>query len=461
MDSIIKTPIIPIKKTFAKVKGAHELNLEAICIFAATGFFLDQDTYWKDEVVLRPATINTIDENGFLIESKPWFQWHYSPRKISFENALQEFTMLFETIIKEQTQNKKVILPLSGGLDSRTQAVALRNHPQLKSYSYAFYGGYPEHKIAKEIAEKCQFSFQSFAVQKGYLWNCIEELAGINKCYSEFTHPRQMAFIDKFKELGDVFSLGHMGDLMFDSFKLPQLTFEEEVQEIMKLFLKKGGLELATSLWNSWGLEGTFENYFGSRISDLLKEFDIENTNSKLRAFKTQYAVASWSSNNLSVFENELPITLPYYDNRMCAFMCTIPEEYLTNRKLQIAYIQQNAPDLAKITWQEKKPFNLNNFHLNKMPYNLPYRITNKLKREFNGLLGKPFIQRNWELQFVGENNEKHLKKWLFDSKLKEVVPKKIIQQFFDDFKDKDAVNYSHPVSMLLTLALFQEKFNK
>jgi len=421
---------------------------------------LDTDTYWKDEMVLSPGSEYTLDQDSYVVESKKWFQWHYSPRKIGFKDALKEFTNLFETIVEEQTSNKKVILPLSGGLDSRTQAVALRNHPNVNTYSYAYKGGYPEDKISKRIADACHFPFQSFSVQKGYLWSCIEELAEINQCYSEFTHPRQMAFINSFKDMGNVFSLGHMGDLMFDSFGLRQLSFEEEVKVIIKMLLKKGGLELASSLWSTWGLEGDFENYFESRIKELLKDFNIENTNAKLRAFKTQFSVARWSSNNLSIFEKVLPIALPYYDDRMCEFICTIPEEYLANRQLQIAYIQQNAPDLAKITWHGQKPFNLNNYHLNKSPYNLPYRITNKLKREFNGIIGKPYISRNWELQFVGKENDKNLKEWLFETQLEDIVPKSIIQQFYDNFKEKDAVKYSHPVSALLTLAVFNKQFN-
>src|SRR5690606_31042513 len=124
----------------------------------------------------------------------------------------------------------------------------------------------------------------------------------------------------------------------------------------------------------------------------------IENTNARLRAFKTQFSVSRWSSNNLSVFEKVLPVTLPYYDTGMCEFICTLPENYLSDRKLQIAYIKNNAPDLAKITWEAQKPFHLNNFHLNKLPYNIPYRVTNKMIREFKGFMGKPHISRNWEL---------------------------------------------------------------
>lgn len=456
----IKTPIIPVTKTFANIKGKHELYLEAICVFSAIGFFLDTDTYWKDKIILSPGSESIIDDESFLVSSKKWFEWHSAPREISFENTLKEFSELFESIIERQTTGQKVVLPLSGGLDSRTQAVALRNHSHVNTYSYSFDGGYNESKIARKIADTCQFPFKSFTIKRGYLWHVIEELASINECYSEFTHPRQMAFIDEYSEMGDVFSLGHMGDLMFDSFGFPQLSFEEEVQKAIKLLIKKGGFELATALWGAWGLEGSFEGYFKSRISALLKEIKIENTNAKLRAFKTQFSVSRWSSNNLSVFEKVMPVTLPYYDRRMCEFICTIPEKYLSNRQLQIAYIKKNSPDLAKITWHGQKPFNLNNYHLNKSPYNIPYRVTDKIIREFNGFIGKPHISRNWELQFVGAENDKHLKEWLFESKLMELVPKEIIQQFYDNFKEKKAVTYSHPVSMLLTLALFQEKFN-
>ena len=457
-----RTNIIPKEKTIAKVRANHELDLKAICVFMATGFFLDSDTYWKDEKVIAPGFEYELDAEGYLLQQKKWFEWHYTPRTIGFDEALVEFTTLFESIVHEQTKGHDVILPLSGGLDSRTQAVALRNHPSVNSYSYSFKGGYPEHKIAKKIATTCDFPFSSYEVEKGYLWDVIEELAAINQCHSEFTHPRQMAFKEELGSLGNLFSLGHMGDLMFDSFGYPQLSNDEEVEVLSKLLLKKGGVELATTLWLTWGLEGEFESYFKSRINELLKQFDIENTNAKIRAFKTHFYVSSWSSNNLSVFSAIHPISLPYYDDRMCQFICTLPEELLSNRQLQIAYIQQNFPELAKITWQQSRPFSINNRHLNRTPYNLPYRMSNKLKREFNRLImGKHYIKRNWELQFLGKENEAHLRHWLLESDLAGLVPKNITETFLHNFTNKDAFTFSHPVSMLLTLALFQKVINQ
>ncbi|AFL81704.1 asparagine synthase (glutamine-hydrolyzing) [Aequorivita sublithincola DSM 14238] len=454
----IKTSIIPTHQQFTKVNAPHELDRKAICIFAATGFFLETDTYWKDKKVLPAASENIIDENGFLVESKPWFQWHYSPRDISFETALEEFTALFDQITSEQLKDSKVILPLSGGLDSRTQAVVLAKmkNPVI-AYSYSFKGGFSESGIGKKIAKVCGFDFKEFTIDSGYLWPKLEELATINNCYSDFTHPRQMAVLEEFKKMEGVFSLGHWGDVLFDR-GAPEGAREEDLLEIiMKKVVKKGGMELAIALWQEWDLNGDFESYLRDRITELLNKITIENPSAKLRAFKSLYWAPRWTSVNLSVFEEAHPVTLPYYDDRMCAFISTVPEEYLADRKLQIAYIKQQNPDLAKITWQEHKPFNLYTFENNKSPNNLPYRIGNKLKREVKNKMGKPYIQRNWELQFLGMENDEKLQEHLFGENIHPFISKPLLAKFYNNFKTVDAIKYSHPLSMLLTLAVWDK----
>lgn len=454
----IKTPIIPTAQTFAKVDRLHELNFEAICIFVAIGFFLDQDTYWKDEVALSTASNHKIDSDGKLRDSNPWFKWHYTPREITFNQALEDFSVLFETIISEQTQGKKVILPLSGGLDSRTQAAALKHlNANVFSYSYRFENGYPETKIAKQIAEACNFEFKKFEIYRGYLWNSIDDLAELNQCYSDFTTPRQMAIHNEFESMGDIFSLGHWGDVLFDSFNLPELSDEAQVDVLIKKLLKKGGLDLATKLWKSWNLSGSFEIYFESRIKSLLEQIEIKNINAKLRAFKSLYWAPRWTSVNLSIFSSKKPITLPYYDKRMCEFICTVPEEYLKNRQLQINYIKNYAPELAKISWQDQRPFNLNNFQLNRAPYNLPYRITNKIGRMLKNVSGRNYVQRNWELQFNGDDNKLQLQHHLLNSGLENLIPKSLITTYCDAFINNNSLQNAHAMNMLLVLSQFNK----
>ena len=56
----IKTPIIPTHQHIVNVEETPVLDKKAICIFAATGFFLDTDTYWTNKKVLSPASENVI-----------------------------------------------------------------------------------------------------------------------------------------------------------------------------------------------------------------------------------------------------------------------------------------------------------------------------------------------------------------------------------------------------------------
>ena len=456
----IKTHIIPSVQSVCKIRNAgHEPDLKAICIFAATGFFLDQDTYWKDEKVLKPGTINKISKGGYLEESSSWFNWYYSPGPISFDKALEQFSDLFEEIVKDQVQDCPVILPLSGGLDSRSQALALlRLGNDVSSYSYSFSGGYPESDIAEKVAAVCNFPFRRFDIPAGYLWQEIEDLAGINKCFSEFTHPRQMAVLPELKKMTGKFSLGHWGDVLFDRGAAEDLEEKDQVPYLIKSVVKKSGLDLAISLWETWGLEGRFEDYLNARISELLSAIEIENSSARIRAFKSLYWAPRWTSTNLSIFEKAHPISLPYYDDRMCKFICEIPEAYLADRQIQLAYLKQHKK-LAKITWEAHKPFSLNNYSYNKIPYNLPYRVLGKIQRESAALVGKKYIQRNWELQFLGKNNEEKLLNFLFENSFNEFIPPSVVKKFHTKFSEEDWVQYSHSVSTLLTLSLWNKKF--
>lgn len=455
MNEAIKTPIIPYRTTFLGV--GKTLDLEAICVYVAIGFFLDDDSFFKEVKALRPATDYVLNENSTkILQEKAYFKWHYTPIERPFEQIVEEFTVLFETIISEQSCNQKVILPLSGGLDSRTQAAALAHlKSNVNAYSYSFTNGHNETKYAEKIAKVCGFPFQAWQVPEGYLWDVIEEVGRINKCYSEFTNPRQMAFIEKYRALGDIFSLGHLGDLLFDDMGVADdLSIGDQINILFKKVVKKGGLEIASNLWHNWNLEGDFKDYLHKRLKGLLLKINIpENANAQIRAFKNLHWVPRWTNTNLSIFESQRPINLPYYDNRMCEFICSVPEKYLAGRKIQIAYLKKRNPQLASITWESNRPFNLYNYQFNRVPYNLPYRIVDKIKRSLKSNIT---VQRNWELQFLGEENQCQLKTWLLENNhFKNLIDPELVKTILNKFNTENSVYYSHPVSMLLTLSVF------
>ncbi len=451
----IKTAIIPVKTDFVGLK--NEIDHKAICIFAATGFFLDDDTYFVNQKALRPATNYTLsDDLNSIIKEENYFKWHYSPIERPFDQIVEEFTVLFEKIIDEQVQDKKVILPLSGGLDSRTQAAALKHlNKKVHTYSYEFENGHNETKYAEQIAKVCDFPFEKWIIPKGYLWKDIEEIASINQCYTEFTHPRQAAVLNKLAGLGEVISLGHWGDVLFDNMDLPsQLSIDEQVDIMIKKVIKKSGIEFAEKLWKSWDLEGDFYSYFRQRIKKLLEEVTIsEEANAQTRAFKSLYWASRWTGSNLSFFEKVKPITLPYYDERMLQFICSVPERFLAKRQIQIAYLKKRNPQLAKITWQDQRPFNLYSHQWNYFPWNFPYRVYQKIRKDY---VVKNKVRNNYENQFLGNENEIELRKWLFENqKFKAFLDPKLVEEMYDGFVNENHLSYSHVISTLLTLSLF------
>jgi len=271
------------------------------------------------------------------------------------------------------------------------------------------------------------------------------------------TSPRQAAVISKIKNKGDVLYLGHWGDVFFDDMGISEDASDEQVLEhLKKKILKKGGVELAKELWEVWGLEGDFENELDSRLDELLSEIKIDNNNARIRAFKSLYWAPRWTSVYLSVFADAFPLALPYYDDRMCKFITTVPEKYLAGRKMQIEYIKQKSEKIASVEWQPYAPYNLYNYDKYLSKVNLIRRGYKKIRRI---LSTKPLIQRNWEVQFLGAENEKALKNILFgNDKFNMLLPEELVSKYYTKFKDEDhqgKVQRFHQVTTLLTLSMF------
>jgi len=459
----LRTPIIPDRQTFYKKDGDSGLNLKAICIFSAIGFFLEKDTYYNDLEVLQPSLDYELDEKNHLRKSETYWQWHYDPKDISLDQATQEFAHLYEKIIKENLKDKNVILPLSGGLDSRTQAAAITGDGNIKvnTYSYKFEDGFDETKYGRKIAEVKCFPFTEYIIKKEYLWTVIDELSDINQCYADFINPRQMAVIKEVQSPGDIFFLGHWGDVLFDGMGIEDdLPIEEQVNVLIKKLVKRGGMELAESLWKMWGLEESFNIYFRERLQRLLININIDNANARIRAFKSIYWAPRWTSVSMEIFSKYKPVYLPYYDDEMCKFICKIPENILRGRQIQINYIKMKNPGLAEIPWQVYDPLNLYNYKDFEKKRRIPGRAIKKVNKIIkNKVMNKKITTRNWEIQFMGEENDANLRKYLFENKnYSEFISQELTKKFYDKFSQEDNLNYSHPVSMLLTLSMFAKK---
>jgi hypothetical protein len=363
-------------------------------------------------------------------------------------------------LVEKKIQNKNILLPISGGLDSRTLFVPIKNSTKLKLFSYEFIDGIRETFYGKSIANEYDLPFISMKIEKGYLWHKLDELVKINECFTDFTQPRQISVINQLKGLGEVILLGHWGDVLFDKqCDLDKLSYDNQLDYLLRKIIKPSGFKLANELWEYWGLSNSFENYFNNRIEKLFRRINIDHPSAKIRAFKSLYWAPRWTSVNLPIFDQLGEMVLPYYSDQMCKFICSIPEEELNNRKIQIEYIKKYASKAAGISWQKYHPLNLNNYMMHEKFYYYPIRAIKKIQR--NILQKSDLITRNWELQYLGEKNNYYLNKNLImQGKFIDLIPSKIINKYINKFK-KNPVKYSHSISMLLCLARFSKSSTK
>ncbi len=427
-----------------------DIDIQSISQWIATGFFFDEKYF---------SLKNCLPRNV----KHPDIKWHYAPSKRTYEETLKQFSVNFEKIISKTYNNCRIVLPISGGLDSRTLACALMGKKNVISFSYEFEGGLEETQYAKRIAEICGFEFHSFKIPNGYIWDEISQLSSITKCKTEFTHPRQMAVMEEVSSFGDILISGSMGDLLFDSFDIPDTSTPNAILNyIMSIICKPAGIELSEDLWEHWKLGGSSVNSIRLILKNKLEALSISNPASLIRAFKIENYVQNWTNVNLDVFSNYIKTCAPYHDELMCEFVCTIPEQFLKNRQIQIDYIKSMSPELASIPWQ-KYDLNLYRYKYFNSIY-FPKRIfryANRfIKEKF--LLREPLVERNWEIQFLGVDNNKELEYWLFDNPiLHKIISKGLVKKYYNKFKKVDMVKYSHAISMILTLSVWCKKFWK
>ena len=195
---VLYNPIIPQNQIFYDINSNKivqwdkvqfdDLDLKAIASFCALGFMLDDDTYYDAIKVCKPSTEYQINENNQISSQQKTWNWHYSPKERSFNEIVDEFSHLLNDLIKKKINDKSIRLPLSSGLDSRTLFVPVKTKSNLTLSSYEFEGGFSETETAKKLSQ--QFSIPLFTqkIQRGYLWNKIDELYELNHCFTDFIH---------------------------------------------------------------------------------------------------------------------------------------------------------------------------------------------------------------------------------------------------------------------------------
>ena len=447
----------------AQASGNSRLNLQAISEFLSFGFFIGNSTHWQDVTILPAATHMILDENGRIVSQTLYWHCDYqTSASLTYDEAIKQFHDIFREVLTSQVNGKRIALPLSGGLDSRSTLAELGETgfggaKQMFPFSYGFSEDSAETNIATQLGNQRGLKVKTWTVQP-YLFDEIDRINASVEGFQDITQCRQAYVVDELAQQADYVVAAHWGDVWLDDMGfLGQKMFpDEELSEIMINNYLKRGSEILLTLFNP-NLVTEWKELMKKNVQESLAGLQhISDLDFKVKAWKTSQWSFRWTLSSLRMYQSGLFPLLPFYDNRLVDFFMKVPGEFVARRRLQIEYLKRYAPDLARVKWQ---PYDANLYHYKGFnTWLLPHRAVQKLRRRFSD---QPVIQRNWEIQFFNPKGRNRLAKYLLERglKLHNLFSARDLEKLLADFYRDPTASSGYAVSMLLTLSAWLEQY--
>ena len=439
-----------------------ELDWEGLTSFFALGYFAADRTFLTGARILRPATHGRFDGHGRLLsEERTWRWWHAPDAARSAAATLDEFAGRFQTVMTELLADDRVAVPISGGLDSRSTVAAIGRDaaPQrLWAYSYGYQSDSVETRLAAQIAAARGLPFQAFTIRP-YLFAGLPRVMGSIEGFQEVTQARQMSVAEAIAAHSDSLIAAHWGDVWLDDMGVAHAPAPGDAVATALYKFRKSG--------SDWLLDNVCRPQLGrtppqALLRDLLaaelaRIGPLDDPDFTIKALKMEQWSARWTTASLRMFQSAAFPRLPFYDTRLGDFFCTVPTQLVAGRRLQIDYLKRFAPDLARVPWQQTGRDLFSDGGL--APRHLAGRAWGKARRT---LAGRRVLERNWEVQFLGDDGRAGLEEWLLrpGRRLHEYVSVTAIRDLLAAFardpwggRRGAAPKPAYAVSLLLTLS--------
>lgn len=436
--------------------GGDELDWVSITGFCGFGFHPADRTIHRDVRVLRPATWTTFDDRGREVSSTRYWSWSHAPEHGRSEaSLLDELDAVLTRTVNRQTRGRSVVIPLSGGLDSRTLFAAATGPAATAAAVETLTYGYTERSreiaISQRVAAARGHRAEPFVVGP-YVFDRLGDILDAGEAYGNLTFTRQVAIADHLPALGSRVVGGHWGDVWFDTAGAGPLAADPSttlVDVALKKFSRPGG---------RWLLDNLCRHHLGGADPDAVLRSvveaeldrlpDLGDADMQLKALKTEQWSFRWTLPSVRTYQLGVPTLLPFYGNELVDFVLRVPAAAMAGRSLQVAHLQRHHPDLAAVTWQQTgMPLRSGPIDKARM---LAGRVTDKAART---LTGTEPIQRNWEVQYLHGTGPASVRAQLAHRELRALVDGDAIEALLDGFFGAPTGANGYTVDALVTLA--------
>jgi len=350
--------------------------------FLLTGYVTGCDTLYKNVKQIQAGEMIYIDfdnENNIRVNSSRYYNFRHGNyfENISREQLLKEHELkLNESVNRliEYANGRTIVVPLSGGYDSRLVATVLRkmNYNNVITFTFGKINN-PECLISKEVAEKLKYKwiFIPYDNEKSYEWYNSDErknfsIYGDN--LSTILPDREWPAVLELKKQNlipedSVFAPGHSGDFISGG-HIPKNLCRANVTE--KQFIE----EILKKHYVMWKWDGAKEKWISDFSNKILKCAEIKLLDEK-DCFSKEYSSNdfaanayekwNWQENQVKRMVNSVKIYdffgydywLPLWDYEYMNFWCKVPINYRNNKNLYDEYVVKIYSEIANITIDE------------------------------------------------------------------------------------------------------------
>jgi asparagine synthase (glutamine-hydrolysing) len=298
-----------------------------------------------------PATQFHINgESSKTISKSTYWRPEYDPKNKSISTVVDEFTKLFQRIVKESTNiDDKYGIMLSSGTDSRLILAALSD---LNRDITAFHFNESFNRnaeIAEKIASISDVDFKFLKRDERNLPNELKSNADLSNYIGQFHEARSTIFTEELSEV-DTLITGWLADTFFKGYFAPGTDFQfttapEFLNHISKKYptpqyISNTEQKIRTVVGGSKQKDSIqFHGISYPSISDFVNSFEfypVTNQPDYLHYQGLQSITPTW---------------LPYVDDRLLDFHLSISQKNYTNANIIKKSISKIHPELGDIEY--------------------------------------------------------------------------------------------------------------
>jgi asparagine synthase (glutamine-hydrolysing) len=341
---------------YLKGKINRPLNEKNAAEFLVAGYVTGNKTLFDSTKQMRNSEFIIYQKKESFLKTVEYFRFlHGNYYKLPEDKLLeildQAFVNAFKRLIEStQKQGKKLVVPLSGGLDSRI-VIAMLKRLGVDDVICISYGrkGNRESIISKKIAKALGYDwlFVEYTTRKWYeCYNSKEAdhyrvFAGN---LSSLPHMQDFLAVRELKSQGkipenSVFVPGHTGDMLAGS-HIPHYYLDSSRNYDSETFLVDS-LKRHYNLWK-WPAEYELEHTFREKINKSIAGMEINDNETcagAIELFDFNERQAKFIVNAVRVYEFfGYEWRIPFWDMELVNFFLKVPIEHRINQKLYRKY---------------------------------------------------------------------------------------------------------------------------